>query len=57
MGNAVRSLRKRSATDSAHVAEIATGSTLSEFQRLELYTKAFLLDVADHTHEAELVVE
>ena len=35
-GNAARSLRKRSANDSAHLAEVATDSTLFELRRLGL---------------------
>ena len=44
-GNAARALRERRANDSAHLAEIATDSTLSELRRLGLYTKALLPDV------------
>ena len=56
-GNAARSLRERSANDSAHLAEIATDSTLSELRRLGLYTKALLPDVVHQTNKAEPVVE
>ena len=56
-GNAARSLRKRRANDSAHLAEIATDGTLSELQRLGLYTKALLPDVVHQTNKAESVVE
>ena len=56
-GNAARSLRERSANDSAHLAEIATDSTLSELRRLGLYTKALLPDVVHQTNKAESVVE
>ena len=56
-GNAARSLREHSANDSAHLAEIATDSTLSEIRRLELYTKALLPDVVQQTNKAESVVE
>ena len=55
-GNAARSLRERSANDSAHLAEIATDSTLSELRRQGLYTKALLPDVV-HQTKAESVVE
>ena len=54
--NAARSLRERSANDSAHLAEIATDSTLSELRRLGLYTKALLPDVVHQTNKAESVV-
>ena len=56
-GNAARSLRERRANDSAHLAEIATASTLSEHRRLGLYTKALLPDVVHQTNKAESVVE
>ena len=56
-GNAARSLRERSANNSAHLAEIATDSTLSELRRLGLYTKALLPDVVHQANKAELVVE
>ena len=56
-GNAARSLRERSANDSAHLAEIATDSTLSELRRLGLYTKALLPNVVHQTNKAESVVE
>ena len=56
-GNAARSLRERSANDSAHLAEIAIDSTLSELRRLGLYTRAFLPDVVHQTNKAESVVE
>ena len=56
-GNAARSLRERRAYDSAHLAEIATDSTLSELRRLGLYTKALLPDVMHQTNKAESVVE
>ena len=56
-GNAARSLRERRANDSAHLAEIATASTLSELRRLGLYTKALLPDVVHQTNKAKLVVE
>ena len=56
-GNAARSLRERSANDSAHLAEIATDSTLSELRRLGLYTKALLPDVVHQTNKAESVLE
>ena len=56
-GNAARSLRERRANDSAHLAEIATDSTLSELRRLGLYTKALLPDVVHQTNKAESVVE
>ena len=56
-GNATRSLRERSANDSAHLAEIATDSTLSELQRHGLHTKALLPDVVHQTNRAEAVVE
>ena len=56
-GNAARSLRERSANDSARLAEIATGSTLSELRRLGLYTKELLPDVVHQTNKAESVVE
>ena len=56
-GNAARSLRERSTNDSAHLAEIATDSTLSELRRLGLYTKALLPDVVHQTNKAESVVE
>ena len=56
-GNAARSLRERKANDSAHLAEIATDSMLSELRRLGLYTKALLPDVVRHTNKAESVVK
>ena len=56
-GNAARYLRERRANDSAHLAEIATDSTLSELRRLGLYTKALLPDVMHQTNKAESVVE
>ena len=56
-GNAAHSLRERNANDSAHLAEIATDSTLSELRRLGLYTKALLPDVMRQTNKAESVVE
>ena len=56
-GNAARSFRERSANDSAHLAEIATDSTLSELRRLGLYTKALLPDVVHRTNKVESVVE
>ena len=56
-GNAARSLRECSANDSAHLAEIATDSTLSELRRLGLCTKALLPDVVHQTNKAESVVE
>ena len=56
-GNAARFLRERSADDSAHLAEIANDSTLSELRRLGLYTKALLPDVVRKTNKAESVVE
>ena len=55
-GNAARFFRERRTNDSAHLVEIATDSMLSELRRPELYTLAFLLDVAHQTHEAETVV-
>ena len=55
--NAARSLRERRANDSAHLAEIATDSTMSELRRLALYTKALLPDVVHQTNKAESVVE
>ena len=56
-GNAARSLKERSANDSAYLAEVATDSTLSELRRLGLYTKALLPDVVHQTNKAESVVE
>ena len=56
-GSAARSLRERSANDSAHLVEIATDSTLSELRRLGLYTKALLPDVVHQTNKAESVEE
>ena len=56
-GNTARSLRERRANDSAHLAEIATDSTLSELRRLGLYTKALLPGVVHQTNKAESVVE
>ena len=56
-GNAARSFRERSANDSAHLAEIATESTLSEIRRLELYIKALLPDAVHQTNREESVVE
>ena len=56
-GNAARFLRERSANDSAHLAEIATDSTLSELRRLGLYTKALLPGVVQQTNKAESVEE
>ena len=52
-GKAARSLKERSANDSAHVVEIATDSMLSELRRPGLYIKAFLPDVFHQTHEME----
>ena len=48
--NAAHSFRDSSSNDSAHLAEIATDITLSELQRLGLYTKAFLQDVEHQAH-------
>ena len=56
-GNAARSLRERSSNDSAHLADIATDSTLSELRRLRLYTKDLLPDVVHQTNKTELVVD
>ena len=56
-GNAARSRRECSANDSAHLAEIATDSTLSELRRLGLYSKVLLPDVVHQTNKAESVVE
>ena len=56
-GNAARSLRERRANDSAHLAEIAPDSTLSELRRMGLYTKPLLPDVMHQTNKAESVVE
>ena len=56
-GNAARSLRERSANDSAHLAEIATDSTLSELRRLGLYNKLLPPDVVHQTNKAESDVE
>ena len=56
-GNVARSLRERRANDFAHLAEIATDGTLSELQRLGLYTKALLPEVVHQTNKAESVVE
>ena len=56
-GNAARSHRERRANDSAHLAEIATDSTLSELRQLGLYTKGLLPDVVHQTNKAESVVE
>ena len=56
-GNAARFLRERRANDSAHLAEIATDSTVSELRRLGLYTKALLPDVVHQTNKAESVVD
>ena len=54
--NTTRPIRERSASDSVHLAEIATDSTLSELRRLGLYIKAFLPDVAHQAHQAESAV-
>ena len=56
-GNAARSLRERRANDSAHFAEIATDSTLSELRRRGLYFEALLPDVVHQTNKAKSVVE
>ena len=56
-GNVARSFRERSANDSAHLAEIATDSTLSKLRRLGLYTKVLLPDVVHQTNKTESVVE
>ena len=48
--NAAHFFRDSSSNDSAHFAEIATDITLSELQRLGLYTKAFLQDVERQAH-------
>ena len=57
VGNTARSLRERSGNDSAHLAEIATDSTLFELRRLGLYTKALLPDAVHQRNKAESVVE
>ena len=57
VGNAACSLRERRANDSAHLAEIATDSTLSELRRLGLYTKALLPGVVHPTNKTKSVVE
>ena len=56
-GDAARSLRARSANDSAHLAEIAIDNTLFELRRLRLHTKALLPDVVHETNKAESVVK
>ena len=54
--NAARFFKDSSFNDSAHLAEITADITLSDLQRLGLYTKAFLQDVAHEAHEMESIV-
>ena len=57
-GNATQSMRKRNGNDcSTHLVEIITDSTLSQLQRLVLYTEAFLTVIAHQTDEAGSVME
>ena len=59
-GTAAQSFVRRNAhnrSDSAHLAAIATGPTLSELRRLRLYTKETLPDIAHEAYGADSAVE
>ena len=56
-GNATQSMRERNDNDCTHFVEIAPDRTLSQLQRLGLYTEAFLTHIAHQTDEAESVME
>ena len=56
-GNATQSIKERNDNDCTRLVEIATDSTLSQLQRLGLYTEAYLTDIAHQTDEAESIVE
>ena len=56
LGAAARAVARRNASHSSrsgHLATIATGHTLSELRRLDLYIKRFLPDIAHQTCEQE----
>ena len=56
LGAAARAVARRNASHSSqsgHLAMIATGHTLSELRRLDLYIKKFLPDIAHQTCDQE----
>ena len=56
-GNVAQSMRERNDSDSSHLVEITTDSTLPQLRRLGLYIEPFLTDIAHQIDEAESVVE